>query len=137
MAKAEIIKQLTVITENKVGILQEVSLAISAAGANISAICAYAMQDKAHFYLITSDNRKAASALKAKDYAISEQEVVLIQLEDKPGQAAQMAGKIKAAGININYIYGTTCKCTNSNTCMIIIDSHDNKKLVSVVNKNK
>lgn len=133
MAKADLVKQLSVETENKVGMLAEVSGAISGAGANITAICAYGMDDKAHFYILTSDNAKAQEALKAKGFGVSEEEVVKLMLEDKIGSAKEISEKIKAVGIDLCYIYGSTCGCADT-PALLVIKAQDNAKVVSAIN---
>ena len=133
MAKASLANQLTVETENKVGILAELTGAIANAGVNITAICAYGMENKAVFMLISSDNNKAKSVLVGKGYKVVEDEVVAVMLEDKIGQGKVIADKIKAAGINLDYLYGTTCGCADSLSLMVI-GSKENAKVVSVIN---
>ncbi|MBL7198218.1 MAG: ACT domain-containing protein [Candidatus Omnitrophica bacterium] len=133
MAKATLAKQLTVETENKVGMLAELTGTIADAGVNITAICAYGMENKAIFMLISSDNNKAKGVLAQKGYKVEEGEVVTVMLEDKVGQAKGIADKIKAAGINLDYLYGTTCGCTDS-PALMVIGSKENAKVVSVVN---
>ena len=133
MAKASLANQLTVETENKVGVLAELTGVIADAGVNITAICAYGMENKAVFMLISSDNNKAKSVLVGKGYKVVEDEVVAVMLEDKIGQGKVIADKIKAAGINLDYLYGTTCGCADSLSLMVI-GSKENAKVVSVIN---
>ena len=133
MAKATLTKQLTVETENKIGMLSEVTGAVAEAGANITAICAYGMEGKAVFMLITSDNNKTKGALAQKGYKVAEDEVVTVMLEDKVGQGKEIGDKIKAAGISLDYLYGTTCSCADC-TALMVIGSKENAKVVSAIN---
>lgn len=133
MAKASLVKELLVKTENKVGMMAEVSDAIAKSGVNITALNAFGIDKNAIFRVITSDNAKAIAAIKAKDIQVSEKDVVCVGLENKPGAAGQMGEKLKAANINITYIYGSTCDCGGPST--IIFNCSDNKKAVEVLSK--
>ena len=63
MAKARKVKEISFTTPNKVGLLSEVTTAITKAKVNINAICAYGMGNTAYFMLITVSNAKAKKAL--------------------------------------------------------------------------
>ena len=131
MAKVSLVKELMVKTENKVGMMEEVSEAIAESGVNITALNAFGIDKNAIFRIITSDNAKAIDAIKAKNLQVSEKEVVSVAREDKPGAAGDMGKKLKAAGIDIRYIYGSTCGGGSAST--IIFNCSDNKKAVEVL----
>ena len=134
MAKANIIKELLVKTKNRVGMMAEVAETIANSGVNITALNAFSVdRDNAIFRIVTSDNAKAIAAIKAKKFDVSERNVVSVELENKPGTAADVGQKLKKANIDINYIYGSTCDCGGPST--VIFDSSDNKKVVDVLNK--
>ena len=72
MAKAKKIKQLIFTLPNRVGLLSDVSVAVTKAKVNINVITAYKLEKKAHFMLSVDNNAKAKKALsklkiKAKD----------------------------------------------------------------------
>ncbi|MBL7131829.1 MAG: ACT domain-containing protein [Candidatus Omnitrophica bacterium] len=133
MAQAKLAKELVVSADNKVGMLAEVSGIIADAGVNITAISAYAMAEKAIFRIVTSDNNKAENVLIQKGFNVEESEVVAVNLPDEVGQAKEIANKIKQAGINLDYIYGSTCGCADTQALMVI-GSKENAKIVSAIN---
>ena len=133
MAKAGIVKELLVKTENKIGMMAEVTEAIAGKGANITALNAFGIDKNAIFRVVTSDNAKAIDGIKAKNFEVSEREVVSVGLDNKPGTAAELGKRLKAAGIDINYIYGSTCDCGGPST--IIFNCKDNKKAAEILSK--
>ncbi|MDD5005300.1 MAG: hypothetical protein PHS93_02200 [Candidatus Omnitrophica bacterium] len=133
MAKAILAKELMVDTDNKIGMLADISSLITDAGVNITAICAYAVADKAIFRIITSDNNKAKSALAQKGFKVRENDVVTVMLADKAGQAKMVADKIKKAGINLDSLYGTTCGCKDMEA-LLVIGSKESAKVISAIN---
>ena len=126
MANCTKARELIISTDDKIGMLAEVTAGIATAGANITALCAYGMERKATFMMITSDNQKAKSAAEAKGWQTAENEVVVVELVDKVGAVHQIAEKIKAKNVNIKYCYGTTCTCSADCTCRIVVASNDN-----------
>lgn len=133
MSKARLVKEVHAVTENKMGTLADISQWIADKGINIRAACGFAMEGKAHFLMVTSDNKKAIEILKAKNIEATETEVVAVEMPDKVGALKDMSKKLKNVEIDIKYIYGTTSGILNSvNT--IVFDSDDNKKAILAIN---
>lgn len=133
MAKAGIIKELLVKAENKVGMMAEITEAIAKSGANITALNAFGVDKQAIFRIMTDDNTKAIGGIKAKNFEVSERDVVAVELENKVGAASDMAKKLEDASIDIAYIYGSTC--SGGCACTLIFNCNDNKKAVEVLSK--
>jgi len=130
MAQAKKVKELFVVTPNKVGMLAEVTDAIAAAGVNIVALAAYGMQDKAHFMIVAEDSQKAANALKAKRFEAKEREVLCVTLSNKVGAAREMAKKLAQAGVDLNSCYGST---GNGSEAFLIMSAKDMDKALEVL----
>ena len=123
--------QLTVETQDKVGMLEKVSSAIADSGANITAVCAYGMQGKAIFMVTTSDSKKAASALREKGFQAKEDEVVEVKLENSAGMLGKMGSKLAGAGINLKYIYGTVAD--GAKEASLVFASNQNDKAIELL----
>lgn len=133
MTKCSKGKELIITTEDKVGMLAEVTSAIAGQGVNISAVCAYSMEGKAIFMLLTSDYKKAKSAAASKGWKAEESDVVVVELPDKVGAAKEIADKLKAKGVNLRYIYGTTCTCSPDCACKLVLKAENSDALVSAL----
>ena len=132
MARAKRVKQLSFTIPNKAGLLSEIAAAVAGTKANINAICAYEQDKRAYFLLITDSNAKAKKLLDKLKIKTKEEEVVLVEMPNKIGELQKVAEKIADAGININYMYGTT-GTGRSSVC--VFKTSDNKKAISVMNK--
>lgn len=132
MAKAEKSKQLSFTLPNRVGLLSEISAAIAGAKVNIDAICAYEMEDKAHFMLLTNSTAKTKKALSQLNIEVKEEDVVTVEMPNKVGELHKVAKKIADGGININYMYGTT---GSGKTAICVFKTENNKKTIKVINK--
>lgn len=132
MAKARKVKNLIFTLPNKVGLLSEVSGALAKAKVNINALCAYEMEDKAVFMLAADSPVRATKALTPMVAEIKEEEIVAVEMPNKPGELEKVAKKLADAGININLIYGTT-GTGKASTCFF--KTADNKKAIRLINK--
>lgn len=134
MAKAQSLRQLSFTMEDRPGLLSEITTAVAGAKVSITAICAYGMDGKAYFMMITDNNAKAKKALSGMgiEFTKEYEDVFGVEMTNKAGELQKVAKKIADAGININYMYGTT---SSGKTSTCIFSSSDNKKAVKAVNK--
>ncbi|MBI5025616.1 MAG: ACT domain-containing protein [Nitrospirae bacterium] len=132
MAKARKLKQISFSMPNRAGLLSEVTAAIAGAKVNITAICAYEMDNSAYFMLTTDSIAKAKKALAPLGVEIKEEEVVAVEMSNKVGELQKVAKRIADAGININYMYGTTSTGKSSTG---VFKTADDKKAIKVINK--
>lgn len=133
MAKCSKEKELIITTVDKAGMLSEVTSAIASQDVNIIALCAYGMEGKAVFTMITSDNQKAKSLAASKGWKIEESEVVIVELVDKKGAAKEIADKLKAKNVNLRYCYGTTCTCAPDCACRLVLKSNNNDAIINAL----
>ncbi len=133
MAKCTKVKELVITTQDKPGMLAELSSAVASQGANIIAICAYSMQGKAVFMLVTSDNQKVKAQATSKGWKVEDSEAIMVELVDKVGAAKEVGDKLKAKNINLKYCYGTTCTCAPNCACRLILSSDNNDAILAAL----
>ena len=133
MAKCSKAKEVIITTADKAGMLAEVTSALSGQGINISAICAYSMEGKALFMMITSDNQKAKSLAASKGWKADESEVAVLELADKVGAAKDIADRLKSKNLNLRYLYGTTCTCSPDCACRLILKGDNNDAIIAAL----
>jgi hypothetical protein len=132
MAKARKVKEISFTTPNKVGLLSEVTTAITKAKVNINAICAYGMGNTAYFMLTTNSHAKTKKVLAPLGVTIEEKDIIEVEVPDKPGELQKIAKKIANAGIDIEYMYATASS-GKKETCIFM--TADNSKAIKVINK--
>jgi hypothetical protein len=130
MARVRKEKQLTVIKQNTVGTLAEVTGVVADKGVNIENVCAYTAGDVAVFHLLTSNNEKARKALEEEGYRVIETEVIVVQVWNRPGSLSAVATKFRQHAINLQYVYGTSS--LEGEKMTIIFSSEDNDKAEEV-----
>lgn len=92
------------------GELARVAHALSDAGINIAAATALGSGQKAELHILVHHPEAVRHAL-AVVHSVSitrEREVVVVQIEDRPGELADLTGKIAAAGVNLDLVYVAT-----------------------------
>jgi len=129
MAKASKVKQINFETKNKMGMLSEISTALSRAKVNIKAICAYGMGEKAYFMLVTNNNSKARRVLVKLKAKTVEDDVIAVEMPNRIGQLKKAADMIAGAGIDIQYMYGTAGV---GKTSLCIFKTANDKKALKV-----
>jgi hypothetical protein len=100
---------LTIDIENTPGALAQVAGAISDAGVNIAAATCVGPGDRAELHILVPHAEAARHLLAISHLAVSrEREVVVIDVEDRPGVLADLTRKIARAGVNIDLVYIAT-----------------------------
>ncbi len=95
--------------ENRPGALAEVAKAISDAGVNLAAATCVGPGTTAEVHILVPHPEPVRRALAITNTAVSrEREVVVVQAEDRPGELAELAQRVGAAGVNLDLVYVAT-----------------------------
>ena len=100
--------QLIVPLANKPGTLEQRCSVLGEAQVNIIALLAPESKDRGEVRVMVADFGGARAALKEAGIRFSEEEVLDVEMDNRPGAFAEMAGKLSRAKINIKYVYATT-----------------------------
>jgi len=131
MTDAVLDKQLIITVNNKVGTLADITSVISSSGINLIALCAYAVDNTGFIMFVSEDNSRAKRLLKAKNYNVREEEVILLSLDNKPGALQRITQKIAEAGIDLTLIYGSVDK--KGKTTRLVLISENNKAALAMI----
>jgi hypothetical protein len=95
--------------DNTPGALAEVAAAISDAGINIAAVTCVGPGDRAELHILVPHGEAARHLLGISHIGVtSEREVVVVDVEDRPGVLADLTRKIAQAGIDLDLVYVAT-----------------------------
>lgn len=106
--RAEITKQLAVFLANKPGMLVRVAEALAEAKVNIYAVSTSDTVDHSVIRLIVSNYRRALLVFEERGTLVVEDDVLLLEGDNKAGSLADIARKLGKAGVNIDYCYSAT-----------------------------
>ena len=117
MVKVE--KQLSIFLENRPGLLAKICGTLADAGINILALSIHDTVDHAIVRLLADRPVKALLILEQLGLYILESDVVVLELDNRPGALGEVARKLARADINIEYAY---CSATSrqGDGCLIL-----------------
>jgi len=101
-------KQLAIFLDNRPGTLARLADALAEAKVNIYAITTSDTVDHSVVRLVTNDYRKALHVFEEHGALAVEDDVILIDGSNKPGELARIAHKLSDANVNIEYCYSAT-----------------------------
>src|SRR5947209_12945600 len=95
--------------ENTPGALADVAAAISDAGINVAAATCIGTAERAELHILVPHAEAARHLLGISHIAATrEREVVVVEVEDRPGVLADLTRRIAVAGINLDLVYVAT-----------------------------
>jgi hypothetical protein len=101
-------KDLTVILEDQPGRLADLGEATGRAGINIEGISGATQEGQGVIHIVVEDAVATRAALGAAGIEIGgERDVLVVDVEDRPGTMGEVARRIASAGVNIELVYTT------------------------------
>lgn len=129
-------KEINVGTKNEVGALAKMMSFLVNHGINVETIAGYSNHTGTEGMLtfITDNNQKSIAELINNGYEdMEEREVIVAELENRPGTLKNVSELLASNGVNIDYLYCTTCSSgcpakivlstSNNNTAFRILNS--------------
>jgi len=102
-------KDLTVVLEDRPGTLADMGEALGKAGINIDGLCGFPCQGKGVIHILVEDAAAARRALEEKGLEVrDERQVLVLEIEDRPGAFGDLTRRIANAGVNIDLAYPAT-----------------------------
>jgi len=130
--KLQIAKQLAVFLDNRPGTLGRLCEALAGAKINIFAISSSDTVDHIVFRMVVNDAAQAKRLLEERGTLVVSTDVLMIDGDNKPGSLAEIANKLGAAKINIEYAYSATHPTAQKG--LLILRVSDPKKALKVLN---
>jgi hypothetical protein len=129
------IKQTSIALENLPGTLMDVSELLGIEGINIRAI-SVAEADKTSAVRFVTDNPvKTVNVLRSHGYAVVETDVIAVEVPDHPGGLLAVLKPLKAAKINVIYLYPFLGR-GESDQAIVILAVDKTQEAVNVLKKN-
>ena len=107
MRDARIMQELVFETADQTGVLAEVARLLGDMGINLLSVYTRADGEVARIHLITSSQTYAHEALRDIGYEVSERDVILTEMPNRPGFLTRIAEALARKGITIEELYTT------------------------------
>lgn len=108
------VQQIAIFLENKTGRLAEITTTLAENGINIRALSLADTADFGILRLIVNDTDKAKKVLKDQGFTVGANEVLVVEVPDRPGGLASALQAVRNAGLNIEYMYAFSKKSGES-----------------------
>ena len=126
-----IIDQLSVFSENRAGMLADITALLAEAEIDIEALTVADTAEFGIFRLIVDSPKKALSVLKLEGFVASLTPVIALYMENKPGSLASIARTLADADISVEYVYA--CVAREANGAFVIIRVEDVEGAVALL----
>jgi hypothetical protein len=103
-------KALKVRAPDRPGFLGDVASALGARGINLLAVHGYSERGEGVLCMVVDKLAGAVKILMGRGLKPDEEEVLEVQLSDKPGTMGEVAKTLGDAGINIKYVFVSTAR---------------------------
>ncbi len=102
-------KDLTVILEDRPGTLADMGEALGKAGINIEGCCGFPSEGKGVIHILVEDVAAARRELQQAGLEVrGEREVLVLEVENRPGVIGDVTRRMAKAGVNVDLIYLAT-----------------------------
>jgi len=102
-------KDLLVRLEDRPGTLAGMGEILGNAGINIEGISAASYKEASAIHILVEDAAGARQALEARGVEVAaERDVLVLDINDRPGALGEIARKLADAGVNIQLVYLAT-----------------------------
>lgn len=122
--------ELTVTTPDEPGIFGRVLGTLANAGVNVKALYAYSEEGRGHFHLVTSDAKKAETALRTLGYKVKAKKIVTVLVTDRIGAGAEIGALLGNAVIDIRYSYGSSA---GEGKTLLVFHTSNNRRAVDTL----
>ena len=116
------IKQLSVFVENKEGKLREITDILAKAGIDIRALSIADTSEFGILRLIVRDPHKAKALLEKNGFVATINDVVGVEINDRPGGLAGIVRLFAERDINMEYMYAFLTRTENKAYLVVRVD---------------
>jgi hypothetical protein len=129
------VKQVSITLENVPGKLMDVSERLGIEGINIRAISVADTSDISTVRFVTDDPAKTVNVLRSQGYYVKEADVIAVEVPDHPGGLQAVLKPLKAANINVLYLYPYLGR-GESGQAIVIVGVDKTEEAEKVLKKN-
>ena len=129
------VRQISVFLENKIGRLAEITQILGNKEINIRALAIADTTEFGILRMIVDRPQKAYEALEERGFTVSQTEVVVVEVEDKPGGLAQVMAILGKEGINVEYLYAFVAP--KGRGALVVLKIEEKKATVDLLQEKK
>lgn len=125
MRSVKLQKQLSIFLSNRPGELSRMCGILREAKVNMHALSVHDAIDHCLVRIVVDNDTKAILLLEREDWHVTEQEVLVVELENIPGALGRVSQKLAEADINIHYAYASATDHADYASMVIKTENND------------
>jgi hypothetical protein len=126
--------QLNLALDNQIGTLARLCRDLAHGGVNLLALSApESGRDNAMIRLLVANREQAANALSKAGYKFVAEDVLFVEVKNRPGALAKAVEKLAKANINVRYAYATSTSRTRTTAAVIAVSETDLPKAIKLL----
>ncbi|MFQ5791024.1 MAG: hypothetical protein ACE5JI_11190 [Acidobacteriota bacterium] len=126
--------QLNIRLENKTGTLARLCRDLASHGVNLLALSApEADYRNGPIRLLVANRELAENAISRAGYAFSVEEVLFLEIKNRPGALAKAVEKLARAGIHVRYAYATAYTKAHKTAAVLAVKEQDLSKALKLL----
>jgi len=133
MLDASLQREIVIRTDDRIGVLADVSRLLSDMGINLLTVCVRPEGEMVAIHLVTTSQTYTRDALKDAGFSVEEREVILIKLPHRPGFLSRVSEALARKGIAIGDLYATVPE--GSTTGIVVFETSHNGKAVQMLRR--
>jgi hypothetical protein len=103
------LRDLTILLEDRPGTMADMGEALGRAGVNIEGLCGFPCEGKGIGHILVEDASAARRALEEIGIEVRrERQVLVLEIEDRPGALGEVSRRMANAGVNADLVYLAT-----------------------------
>lgn len=118
-------KQLSVMVENKRGALAELCTKLAEKAVNIVGLMVPEQTGVAPIRLVVNNGETARKVLEGMGLKFTEEDVLAVQVSDRPGALGKLTRKLADHDLDIKYAYGSIEKGVGKATMILAVSNPD------------
>lgn len=129
------VKQISVFLENRKGRLYEVLHVLASETINIRALSIADTADFGILRLIVPDPDLAKKVLEKSGFTVKENNVIAIEVPDRPGGLVSVLKALQDADVNVEYLYAFVAK--SHKDAIVVIRTENNDSALKALKKGE
>jgi len=98
-------KNLTIVAEDRIGLLADISYILGKAKINIESVSVDVVGGKAIVVITVKDIKTAKEVLERNNYKVSEENAIVIKLNDQPGELSRITALLAKEKIDLKNVH--------------------------------
>jgi len=131
MLDAQLRREIVLTTENRTGLLAEISRLLGDMGINLLSIVVVARDEWATIRLLATSQSYALAALSEAGFQVQERDVVVVELPHYPGFLCRVSEALARKEISLDELYATVSE--EGSTGVVVFSCSDNGRAVQML----